>query len=264
MGEVNLNLLSQYEDDAVKSLVNRNAAVFGRLHQDPPGPSNSSNPATAKMATLLSFASNREETYEGDAYSFVFLPLYDFPSTEKKRLLGVIRVLVQWISYFQDILPDEAKGLIVVLENECDLPYTYQIDGAVVTLLGSGDLHDSRYNYLEEKGTLKQIDKIQETEYGTTLYHGKCPYSVRVYPSALTESMYKSSSPLVMTISVALVFLFTVRQETRWTTPGTGVFSSLSNFSDFHVFCLRSIGGKAPKTYPSFAYVRSQRPSVND
>ncbi|KAL7560177.1 hypothetical protein ACA910_016606 [Epithemia clementina (nom. ined.)] len=207
-GDVNMDLLSTSTFAAFT--VENAAVVFGRLHRDPPGPSNSSNPRIALMATLISFASDKKAMYEGDAYSMVFLPLFHDFSPERK-VVGVMRVMIQWGRYFRDILPDERNGIIVVLENECDAPFTYQIDGAIVTALGTGDLHDSSFGYLKQKASLQGIDRIEDgTAFGMSLYHGKCPYSISVYPSTSMENDYKSNTPIVMTFSVAMVFLLTI------------------------------------------------------
>ncbi|KAL7566017.1 hypothetical protein ACA910_011036 [Epithemia clementina (nom. ined.)] len=207
-GDMNMDLMAG--GSGVFVTVKDAAVVFGRLHKDPPGPPNSTNPRTAMMATLISFASGQESVYLGDAYSPVYLPLFDNFSTER-RTVGVMRVIIQWGRYFRDILPDETKGIIVVLGNGCDDSYTYRIDGETVVPLGSGDLHDSQFDYLEEKVSLQEVDRIEDgTAYGMSLFHDDCPFYVRVYPSTSMENDHKSNTPIIMTFSVALVFLFTI------------------------------------------------------
>ena len=103
------------------------------------------------------------------------------------------------------------QGLIVVLENLCDEPYTYEINGPDVIPIGHGDLHDSKYDKYMKMSTFASVEKIADgTEEGMKVHFDKCPYQIRVYPSEHMENSYKSNTPAMVTSSVAIVFLFAV------------------------------------------------------
>jgi hypothetical protein len=48
-----------------------------------------------------------------------------------------------------DLLPQGIDGMFVVVENTCGQAVTYEINGPVA-YLGTGDLHQLRYNYLKQ------------------------------------------------------------------------------------------------------------------
>jgi hypothetical protein len=54
---------------------------------------------------------------------------------------------VNWADYFAGLLPDNIKGLMVVLDNGCDSPISFLLNGAEVLFLGEGDLHDKKCKF---------------------------------------------------------------------------------------------------------------------
>lgn len=122
-----------------------------------------------------------------------------------------MRVIIHWASYFEHVVPETIQGLVFVLENQCDEPYTYRIDGGRVIPLGHGDLHDSKYNEFRRVGSFADLDTISDgTEEGMKIHYDKCPYKISVYPSDDMVETFSSSTPITITASVAIVFLFAV------------------------------------------------------
>ena len=58
----------------------------------------------------------------------------------------MLSAVVQWGAYFKDVLPEQALGINLVLENECDGPWSYIIYGNQVEFMGQGDLHQQRFD----------------------------------------------------------------------------------------------------------------------
>lgn len=175
-----------------------------------PGFGDDKTPKTAEMAWLLGMANRQPTEYPGDIFSTIYFPLYSDFSNER-HTVGVVRVVFHWARYFERILPDSKQGVVFVVENGCDEPYTYQIDGGVVTPLGHGDLHDRGYEKYMRTASFKNITWIEDgTVQGLQVMHAECPYQIRVYPSARFADDYGTKTPFIVTFCVAAVFLFTV------------------------------------------------------
>ena len=122
-------------------------------------------------------------------------------------------MFLHWRRLFDDILPPDAKGIIAVFENSCGQAFTYRIDGRYVDYVGPGDLHDERFDYLENSVSLtesfndKNNSKVVYS--GPLLSRDNCQYKLRVYPPEDTESQYLTATPVIYTVGVVLIFLFT-------------------------------------------------------
>lgn len=119
-----------------------------------------------------------------------------------------------WRLYFTDVLSTKAKGIIAVLENSYNQTFAYRINGPEVTFLGAGDPHLSKYNAMEVSedvtATVNSRAGPETRSYTTVgLSDSFGVYTLRVYPSQDTEDEYKSNKPVIYTVVVALIFLFT-------------------------------------------------------
>lgn len=116
-----------------------------------------------------------------------------------------------WQSFFQNILPEDAVGVRVVLQNSCNQSFSYEINGATATYLGKGDFHNPEYDYM-----------MVETGYGAVLGSGgvpegvnstsssiQCFYNVKVFPSEATKEEFTTDAPIIFAGSLAVIFVFT-------------------------------------------------------
>jgi hypothetical protein len=111
---------------------------------------------------------------------------------------------VPWDSYFLNILPENEKGVFVVLHGSCGDHFTSCLDGSKANFLGEGDLHDPHYDHLEI--TIKFAPFLK---YNFSDTHEHCEYDLHLYPSSELEDKYKSSNPFLYEIVVVPVFLLT-------------------------------------------------------
>ena len=72
-----------------------------------------------------------------------------------------MRLVIHWARYFTDLLPDNIRGLVFVLDNGCDEPFTYQIDGGMVTPLGHGDLHSTKFDHSMRTASFETVDRME-------------------------------------------------------------------------------------------------------
>lgn len=205
---VNQNRKSNSEGS--KRCLESESVVFEGMQRSTPGYSDDMDLVSAEIATLLSIRDRQTTQYPGDVFSTAYFPIFnDFSST--RYVTGVMRVIIHWASYFDYILPDSKRGLIVILENGCDSPFTYQIDGDGVKPLGDGDLHQHAYNKYERTASYAGMNTISDgTATGLRVELSQCPYAIRVYPSSLFHDEFTSNTPLVVTCAAGIVFLFTI------------------------------------------------------
>jgi hypothetical protein len=96
------------------------------------------------------------------------------------------------------------------LENKCDGNFTYLLKGDEAFVVGFGDLHDPAFDKYHHAGTIN-MDVIKDgTAKGIPLSQGGCPYTFHVYSTEAEESHYVTNDPIIIALSVASVFLFTL------------------------------------------------------
>ena len=127
-------------------------------------------------------------------------------------MVGFISLNIFWRQRLQDILPATARGVVVVFSSPCNPSFTFQVNGPDVEYLGRGDLHDTKYNDMEMTSSLLDLSDLAS---GDSFYSGVpindefCPFMIRVYPSQLKEDDYTSVEPVIFSVIVAGIFLFT-------------------------------------------------------
>jgi class 3 adenylate cyclase len=141
-------------------------------------------------------------------------PVFDSFDRDNRKVVGVISTNLYWRLYFNDILPPNARGIMCVLENTRGQVFTYRIDGSEALYFGNGDLHDSKYDHLEvssDVSTYLAKKSSPETMSYTSvdLNEEYCNYKLRVYPSQDTEDEYVNQDPIIFTVVIVSVFIFT-------------------------------------------------------
>lgn len=134
---------------------------------------------------------------------------------EEKKVAAVLMIYIYWRTYFNNLLPPGADGVILVLENTCNQTYTYRIDGTESFWLGRGDMHDPKYDFLEAGTSITKIVGTEdaasafEDDTESDILYYDCFYNIRVYPSQDFEDRYRSQAPMTQAILLAALFLFT-------------------------------------------------------
>jgi hypothetical protein len=194
--------------------IDKSEASFGDISylQDPEDPHNEAAKIFTALLGIGQFRHKSEE-YEGDPISTMSYPVFDgFGPT--KKVAAILGTALYWRFYFANLLPPTAVGIICVLENNFGQAVTYRIDGPTVTYLGSGDLHDAEYDYLEASENiaayLKERAGPESRSYtAVDLNDGYVSYTLHVFPSDDMKDEYLTNEPMIYTIVVASVFVFT-------------------------------------------------------
>jgi class 3 adenylate cyclase len=153
----------------------------------------------------------KQVEYLGDPMAQFQIPVFDSFNETTQKPVAVMRALVHWRHYFRNILPSNVRGITVVLENECDGQYTYEINGKEAFVEGFGDLHDRKFNHFGRTAEFATgVDDLDDgTSNGIKLMKGDCNYFVHVYPSEEFYGDYVTRGPIMITSAVAMVFVFT-------------------------------------------------------
>jgi signal transduction histidine kinase/CheY-like chemotaxis protein len=186
-----------------------NQAVMGRATV----PTIRSERETFRNVLAASQYRHNIEEYLDDPVTAFAYPVFD-SFEDDRQLAGVLVTEVYWKLFFANILSPSTSGIICVLENSFNQTLTYRIDGPDVTYLGDEDLHDTRYDYLEEFSDVNAYVQSQAgpetrsyTQVALNEEFGK--YTLRIYPSRDTEKPFSSNKPWVYTVVVASTFLCT-------------------------------------------------------
>jgi class 3 adenylate cyclase len=150
--------------------------------------------------------------YLGDPMAQFQIPVFDSFNETTRKPVAVMKSLIHWRHYFRNILPSNVHGVTVVLENECDGHYTYEINGKEAFVRGFGDLHDNKFDDYEMTAEFEtDVDNILDdgTSAGINVTKGNCNYLVHVYPSEEFYGDYVTKRPIIVTFAVAMVFVFT-------------------------------------------------------
>jgi hypothetical protein len=178
------------------------------------------------FAIILSFAAGKLVEYNGDPMSSIYLPVFD-SYEEDKTPVGVIVAVINWKAYFKDLLPPNAGALDVVLDNSCQGSFTYQLSGEEVFYKGQGDLHDTNFDWMEKTANFENLKLKDDSRLGFNLNEDLCRYNLRVYPTESLSNKYQTNVPTTITVSVFMVFLFTLMMFLLYdryvTTPGLAI-----------------------------------------
>ena len=134
-------------------------------------------------------------------------------------------------TYFNNVL-NEGPATTIVLHSTCNLPHTYEVRGGIASYLGTGDLHDDRYDALEHGTTVNGFleywrEKVRPYDYlvksvdqqnaigklSNETYlreQGVCLYYVSIYPTAEYEDNMKTFIPITYALVTSGVFVCVV------------------------------------------------------
>ena len=156
----------------------------------------------------------------GEPLSYIYYPVFrDFGNLD---LVAGLESMVYWRSYFEYVLPDKVRGIVVVVKNTNNESFSYQINGKEAVFLGLNDTHAAKYDDMMIRADYTSFQD-EEVEADTNrAYKGvkvdadHMSYWIEVYPSAEMEQIYLTNRPLIYTLAMVFFFTLTVR---------TGAFS---------------------------------------
>ena len=168
------------------------------------------SPETKLYTTLLSISKKRPFPYVTSPLTRVYLPIFDSFNETTKKPVALMTALIRWESYFVGVLPDQIRGVHMVLDNHCGDKYTFKITGNEPDPVGLGDEHETKFDSLGRMATFADVETVNDgSPNGIPLNHEQCPYQMTSYPSQVMLDDYRTNLPALITFAVAMVFLFT-------------------------------------------------------
>ena len=130
-------------------------------------------------------------------------------ANEPRKVVGYVHVHLDWISYFDNLLPEDVTNLILVLSSTCTNDvFTYEINGPKAIQLGKGDLHSKDYDNIGI--TDVSFVSFSNTD-GKRVKQGICipELNLSLYPSKAFEESFYSQDATYYMIGVIAIFAFT-------------------------------------------------------
>ena len=167
-----------------------------------------------KVVLSMSQFRNTVGEYLREPTSPFSYPVFDTFDLTNRTVVGLITSTFYWKLYLENILPQNHNGIVCVLSNTFNQTFTYRIDGSKATYLGAGDLHDSKYDYLEVSGDMESY--LTSRASAKTQSYTVVPlntafntYKLRIYASQDAEDEQITNEPVIMAVVIVCVFLFT-------------------------------------------------------
>jgi class 3 adenylate cyclase len=151
---------------------------------------------------LIQYSTQVDGVYQPRSY--IFEPVFE--TFEKgSNVVGFIIAILPWKSYFVDLLPEKTNFLVDVTDM-CDAEFTYELNGPEANYIGKGDLHKSKYDYLEVTSQFAEFARYDgDVDSNRTL----CKYELNIYPTETYEESFLTNGPAIFTAVIVMVFVFT-------------------------------------------------------
>ena len=184
--------------------------ALGGLETYPAGGTSDLHPLTSFYAHVYSFEAGKSVNYTGEPLSSVYIPVMD-SFAKKQKTVAVLVANLRWEGYFENVLTDSTQPVRVVLSNTCGQIFTYEIQGTKAVFIGKGNLANPKY---EDMAISVQLDEshdfiIEPNTIALTLNQDLCRYTLRIYPTPEGDNYYNNFFSLIITLTVAAVFLMT-------------------------------------------------------
>jgi class 3 adenylate cyclase len=138
--------------------------------------------------------------------SVLMVPVYDVlthaPASDGV-INGFVSGVVPWSTFFENILPDRVVGFQIVVESCGTVNNTFELNGANVTFVGQGDLHDPEFDAYVEVSTFANFG----VQPGT--FDNACPHTLYMFRTDEWQAQFKNveRETLVLTITILCTFI---------------------------------------------------------
>lgn len=148
--------------------------------------------------------------------SDIYLPIIDSVESaettdETGDVVGLIAGHVYWRDLIRDILPQGADGIDVVFDSGCRSSFTYRLYGPAVKFRGSGDKHESKYDYLRKSSNVTDLNSVStsDSRYVGVDISEFCPMTIHLYPSNVMADLYYTRNAFVFAFVAVAIFVVT-------------------------------------------------------
>ncbi|CAB9515758.1 Receptor-type guanylate cyclase gcy [Seminavis robusta] len=135
-------------------------------------------------------------------HSYVYYPVFD-TLTKDRQVVAILNAFLRWDQFFNNVLPEGEKPIVVVLSSSCQQTFTYELRGETAYYLGQGDLHDPVYTDLGKSSAFQELARLDDVD------GFSCDYSMTIYPTAEWSEPYFTDNPKIYMAAVVSCFLLT-------------------------------------------------------
>lgn len=139
-------------------------------------------------------------------HAFLFHPIHENPDDMESEVVAVICSGIAWDNSLLNLLPEEIRGLYVVIQNSCGQKFTFLLNGPDATFLGSDDLHDTRFDHMVKTFYFHPEEAV--SAYEST--EGHCIYYMHIYPSDEFRDIWDDNTSVIFAIVIATTFMIVI------------------------------------------------------
>jgi len=189
----NLDMASQPDiKSAIDSMLEANAPVLTRI--------------TDASFLLDQYDRRFSESMVNEPHSYLLQPIYDGLEVDR-AVVAVLSAFFRWGRFFDNVVAENERGLMLILEGSCGQRYTYVLNGYKAEFLGNSDLHDMKYFDVKHKFPVGASMYGNST--GANSTDEQCTYAVSIYPSDEWHATFYTSDPLQYSFAVLFCFFIT-------------------------------------------------------
>ena len=115
--------------------------------------------------------------------------------------MGFLIAIETWTKLFENALPEGINGFVVDVVGSCGSENTFGVDGQKADFIGTGDVHDTRYDDLAIHRPVVAFEHAGIED--------ECSFSLAIYPSRSFEEEYYTKKPWIYSTVVFLMFVLT-------------------------------------------------------
>mmetsp|Transcript_1046 Transcript_1046/g.2212 ORF Transcript_1046/g.2212 Transcript_1046/m.2212 type:complete len:1145 (-) Transcript_1046:169-3603(-) len=148
-----------------------------------------------------------EQAHNGRPRNIITRAIFDqLGENAGETVVGVIFGMISWDIYFNNVLPEGAKPILVEVGESCTGGFTYLVTGDGFDFLGWGiNKHDSRYDKMKHTYEFAKFATYESEEEEEE----HCSYIVTIYPTDKFRAEYITKDPLIYTSIVVSIFVIT-------------------------------------------------------
>lgn len=154
--------------------------------------------------TFLLESTDLDYKIDSNPRSYILHPIFDDFDQEKSSVVGFFVAELKWEAFLVDLLPENADGILLVVEGSCGGNFSYHVNGFEELFLQEGDVHDRKYD------GAKQVYQFAEfARYDGDAHASSCNYTFSIYPTDVFVQPYRTNKPAVYASIVVLIFCLT-------------------------------------------------------
>lgn len=121
-------------------------------------------------------------------------------------IVGYFAAIIPWKEFFVNNLGEDTNDMIVVMNNTCGEVFSLNVTKRGAEIIGEYDEHDTTYDDIAQGYPFAEdYNRVDFAAYKEEI----CIYNLTMYPTKQFENAVRSKRPLVIGVTVFMVFILT-------------------------------------------------------